>query len=321
MRVVGIYVGWRGESVPVPWLRKLTFWDRKAAAERVAQGSVRELLKRLDQFRDTARAKTRLTKDDEGRSIRMLTIGHSFGGLITFDTLSGEFVRYAVRFKETRRDGGVERYMSRVGDLVIIVNPAFEGSRYEPLRAAGQRLKPLERRQLPVLIVATSEADWATGIAFPLARAVSTILQSSPGAEHDANVKAVGHNERYITHDLRLATCTGDAQACSKACPVQKEETPSKIQATVADRTVEAEYRLMRRIEEEGVAHREYLCGGLGLAGTDKWRPERNPFWVVRTTKDVIRDHGDIFNPNFVAFMRQMYLGFIFARFERAQPK
>jgi hypothetical protein len=317
MRVVGIFVGWRGESVPVPVLRKLTFWDRKAAAERVAQGSVRELLKRLDEFRDTRRAKKQLSKDDERRGVRMLTIGHSFGGLITFQSMSSEFVRYAVRFGGASRD----RWMSRVGDLVMVVNPALEGTRYEPLRAAGPRLKPLDPRQLPVLIVATSDADWATGIAFPLARAVSTILQSQPGEERDANVKAVGHNERYITHDLALGTCQGEAQACRKACPILPEEKPAKIEATVADRTVEAEYQLMRRIEQEGVANREYLCGGLELAGTDKWRPEHNPFWVVRTTKEVIKDHGDIFNPNFVAFMRQMYLGFIFARFERAPPR
>jgi hypothetical protein len=304
MRVVGVYVGWRGESVEVPLLRKLTFWDRKNAAQRVSQGSVRELLKRLDHFRDAKR-----TKKGNVRNVRMLTIGHSFGGLITFESLSSEFLRNSVRFRENPRE---DTWMSRVGDLVVIVNPAFEGTRYEPLRAAAPRLRPLERNQLPVLIIATSEGDWATKYAFPFARQFSTMLEERRSEEQfDATVMALGHNARYITHDLRLGTCQGD---CSKACRTAAREPGEKIKATVEKASIDAEYELMRRIEDEGVGPIEYLCSGLELKATQRWRPDHNPFWVVRTSKGVIDDHGDIFNPNFVAFLRQMYLGFIFAR-------
>ena len=315
MRVVGIYVGWRGESVTIPFLRKFTFWSRKSAAERVAQGSVRELLKRLDQFRDKSRARSKTDDGKEQRNVRMLTIGHSFGGLITFESLSSEFLRYAVRFKEVRQDKSVDPWMSRVGDLVVIVNPAFEGSRYEPLRAASARLGPVEERQLPVLIVATSEGDWATKYAFRYARAASTVLEMQPDDERDANVKAVGHNSRYATHELGLGACEGHDKVCSKACRTQPPADEERIQASVSRDILEAEYDLMRRIEHEGVSDREYLCGGMELRGTDRWQPSHNPFWVVHTTEDVIRDHGDIFNPRFVSFLRQMYLGFIIARF------
>ena len=90
-RVVGVYVGWRGESVSVPGLRLTTFWERKNTAERVAQGSVREFFERMDFLRDRGR-------DRHGqRNVRMLTIAHSFGGLITFESLSSDFLRAAVR--------------------------------------------------------------------------------------------------------------------------------------------------------------------------------------------------------------------------------
>src|SRR5216683_706557 len=46
-------IGWRGKSLIIPLLDQFTFWERKNTAERVAQGSVQELLRRLDLLRDT----------------------------------------------------------------------------------------------------------------------------------------------------------------------------------------------------------------------------------------------------------------------------
>ena len=77
---------------------------------------------------------------------------------------------------------------------------------------------------------------------------------------------------------------------------------------------IQNEYTYMQRFATSGFARGEYLCGGLDLRSTKQWHPKDNPFWVVRTTEDVIRDHGDIFNPNFIAFLRQLYLGFVYAR-------
>jgi len=34
--VVGVYLGWRGKLTPVPVLKELSFWNRKATAERLA---------------------------------------------------------------------------------------------------------------------------------------------------------------------------------------------------------------------------------------------------------------------------------------------
>lgn len=310
MRVVGLYIGWRGESVTIPLLSELTFWERKNTAERVAQGAVQELLQWLDLFRDRRRdSKNR-------RNVRMLTIGHSFGGLVAFEAMSGEFLRNTVRFKGNEAKPS-DAFVSRLGDLVVIVNPAFEGARYEPLRAASLRMRGLERNQLPVLVVATSRADWATGIAFPLARIFNTALESQPGEEWTATVKAVGHNTRYITHELEL--CEAGDQSCRETCgapPAAPRGSGEDKLKALAD----LEYAHMSRLARDGIAggkgspYRQYLCGGMELRSTGQHYPDHNPFWVIRTTKDVMRDHGDIFNPNFVAFVRQMYLGVIAAR-------
>ena len=311
MRVVGLYVGWRGESLTLPWLSELTFWERKNAAERVAQGTVRELLEWLDVLRDSGRGA------DGRRNVRMLTIGHSFGGLVAFEATSGTFLRNAIRFK---RNGArpADNYMSRVGDLVVIVNPAFEGARYEPLRAAGLRLRGVENNQLPVMIVATSRADWATRVAFPLARTFNTLFESHPDDQWRAAVQTVGHNRRYITHELGL--CAPGDDACRATCRPPAVSTTGSPEDRSKDEA-RREYEHMSGIAREGFTHektdapyRRYLCGGLDLRSTAQHYPVHNPFWVVRTTRDIMKDHGDIFNRNFLNFIRQMYLGVIAAR-------
>jgi len=305
-RVVGVYVGWRGESITVPGLRQATFWERKNTAERVAQGSVREFFARLDFLRDRGRDR------NNKRNVRMLTIGHSFGGLITFESLSSEFLRAAVR--STGDD-----YVSRLGDIVIIVNPAFEGARYEPLMVAGQRMAGIKKDQLPVLIVVTSTADDATGVLFPMARRVNTIFETTPGAEGDAIVKAVGHNDRYTTH--RLAVCDKDDAACSSACAKPQAESRQSTEDTRRRlaQDISNEYRLMRGIGQRGFNDTEYLCNELRLESTANWVPKANPFWVVSTTPDLMKDHNDIFNARFLSFIRQMYLGVIAVRFPRKE--
>lgn len=297
-RVIGIYVGWRGDSITVPGMNALTFWDRKNTAERVSQGSVREFFSRLDVFRDRA------SGDDRSRKVRLLTIGHSFGGLITYESLSSEFLRAA------GRRNGERSYLSRLGDLVVIVNPAFEGTRYEPLKIAGQRLKELRPDQLPVVIVATTKADWATGWVFPIARRFSTFFEKDPDNERAANIQTVGHNDLYTTHQLSI--CDQKDEACWNACA--RSGVLSKSVVNIQQRRahiVDKELARMKILATQGFKTKEYLCGGLMLTATEQWQPPANPFWVVQTSGDVMDSHGDIFNPNFVAFIRQMYLAVI----------
>jgi hypothetical protein len=219
------------------------------------------------------------------------------------------------------RSGG--GYVSRVGDVVVIVNPAVEGARYEPLMVAGQRMQGLKDNQLPVVIVATSTADSATGFFFPLARDVSTLIENTPRPEGDAIVKAVGHNERYITHKLSLCGAE-DKEACAAACPAPRlKERKSTKAMSSPDRDdysnnlaqdMAAEFELMQAIGAKGFKGRTYLCSGMRLEPTANQVPEQNPFWVVSTTGAIMSGHNDIFNPKFVSFIRQMYLGFIAER-------
>src|SRR5687768_2393577 len=52
-QVVGIYVGWRGKSVTVPYAENLTFWERKNTAQKVGRGGVTEVLSQLESLKRT----------------------------------------------------------------------------------------------------------------------------------------------------------------------------------------------------------------------------------------------------------------------------
>ncbi|MDB5849414.1 MAG: hypothetical protein JWP29_3166, partial [Rhodoferax sp.] len=76
---VGIFVGWRGASMAVG--KNLTFYDRKSSADHVARGSLRELLANLRSIRNRDASKY--------NRVKVVVVGHSFGGLILFNAIAG----------------------------------------------------------------------------------------------------------------------------------------------------------------------------------------------------------------------------------------
>ena len=78
-KVVGIYVGWRGESITIPGIRYLTFWDRKSTAQEVGHLGVTELLLNLEEI---ANVKNSLSPPIKSR---LVVLGHSFGGAIVYN--------------------------------------------------------------------------------------------------------------------------------------------------------------------------------------------------------------------------------------------
>lgn len=292
-RVVGLYVGWRGGSIDLPLLEELTFWERKATAEKVAVGAVRELFSALDNWRDGNASRS----PQERNKIRMLTIGHSFGGLIVLNTMTGEFIRSVVRFKQPHK-------LRRLGDLVVVVNPALEGTRYEALHTIASQVEQYRSdmqdrsgTQYPVFVAITGQNDKATRIAFPVARALSTMFEPvvSP-AQYEANVQTIGHNPRYITHTLR--TCDPASASCAlAACASESITSQAHDEAALVGRLV----------AQPHFGTDETLCRGLRLESNARWQPKENPFWVVSAAGEVVRDHSDIENPRLLSFIRVLY--------------
>ncbi len=254
-KVVGVYLGWRGATVKEQWIESnllskvlftapvklsalVTFWDRKGAALDVALGSTRELFARLGHIRaevndlsDNAKRMGRDpemykicvkdAKDNESKCVpmRTLILGHSFGSLAIYNAISESLIDSV---------SGSELISSSYADLVVLINPAFEGARFEPLyQASLNRMKrsPYISTQDPVLVLVTGTSDYATKYAFPIGRFFSTLFQdNSPESkdgneigrradeERSANRRTVGHIPRYMTHYLDSFLPTPDIE-------------------------------------------------------------------------------------------------------------
>ena len=94
-RVVGVYVGWRGKSSRLKALGVLTFFERFAAAKRVASPATTQV---LYEMMLTARANPRNTT---------VVAGHSFGGLILESAMAQALIgSLGAAFGSDRSGGG-----------------------------------------------------------------------------------------------------------------------------------------------------------------------------------------------------------------------
>jgi hypothetical protein len=324
-KVVGIYVGWRGKSLTLGSIvDNVTFWDRKATALRVAQGSARELFARLTAFQrtiDDAQDGCPVSGDGEYRHcrVRMLLIGHSFGAWVLYSAISESLIQAVTRGVGTdpAKDGA-----ARYGDMVVLLNPAFEASRYIPLRNAA-RLPAgvsIPRYRAPILVVVTSRADWATRYAFPAGRLISTVLQRpTSSSEQGASIgHTQGHMDGLITHEL-LAIDDKEAAACAGWQVPDDKAVPEAQHATIR-RNYDIEERNERAFFEgyedpQGLpvlkpGWQRTFCGGTKLVHLDGRGAKADPnsaIWNVRTYRDVIRDHNDITGSRLSSFVSQLY--------------
>jgi pimeloyl-ACP methyl ester carboxylesterase len=214
-RVFGIYVGWRGESVNAAGLRYTTVIDRRDTAEKVAKGSVRQLLADLHEQQLIAQDAASERSDPVDRAARMYTtvVGHSFGGLIVFNALSQQLTSDLTAQADIYcTPGGVSGVTRPWPDGVVLINPAFEATRFEPLNRLADRAAACGYvAKHPLLMVITADNDRWTGGVFTAGRRVTTLFEgyddSTPDSrdrERNANLRAIGFVDRYRTHRLCL---------------------------------------------------------------------------------------------------------------------
>ena len=237
-RIIGVYAGWRGESLNAEGLNITTVLDRRNAAERVAKGDVRELFAQLRKLQ-VGESQKRNSRSDRMRTV---VIGHSFGGLIAFHGMSpavlneltltkpegdaegckptvyrppSVLLQKGVAAKAESVSAEKEKAAPVFPDMLILINPAFEATRFEALHdlmkpSAGCKY-PEDR---PKVVVVTADNDDATGSIFTLGRKVLTFLEAYPregnsdlvSRERDANTHAIGFTGRYKTHRLCLTS-------------------------------------------------------------------------------------------------------------------
>lgn len=238
--VVGVYIGWRGGSLAVPGLENATFWGRKNASDKVGEGAVTEILLRLDLLTRFKSEQLRRKMFDftealnapqdgripdltpQGLPSQLIVIGHSMGASIVHTAVSQILMeRYLQSCYEPLVPNEAGCTVRGFGDLVLMINPAFEAIRFEAMSSllAHDASTRFSARQTPVFAILTSEADSATRIAFPLGRSVSTVLEKERSDQDQSakNKTAIGHYAAYRTHTLaaldpvKNADCDGGA--------------------------------------------------------------------------------------------------------------
>lgn len=302
-KVVGIYLGWRGLSLQGEWLANLSFWERKNTAAEVGHGAVTELLTRLNSLRYIHR---HVTGEPTPTGTQMVIIGHSFGGAVVYSAVSQLLVD---RFIDYRGEG---KPPEAFGDLVVLVNPAFEATRYEALNAMAVERSYLPG-QLPILAIMTSYGDQATKKAFPLGRWFSTGFEEYRNKDQElADHRTVGHFLRYRTHTLTPTAPparprpVADAEARC-ACPYFSADDVS-VSADTGLRQL-TDYR---SAWHDGMPapgwHQDFPGTRLTHQPTQPGSHPLNPFLVIGVDNQIIHGHNDIYRPAFINFLRQMIL-------------
>jgi len=209
-KVLGVYIGWRGDSSVLPILKYLTFWSRKSTALEVGLNGVTEVLLKLVKIVNLKNAID--TSKSRPRNSRMVIVGHSFGGQVVYTALQGVM---ADKFIES---GGFNTH--GFGNLVVLMNPAFEALRFSSLFDMSQEdcRDYSKNSMLPRIVMLTSEADSITRYVFPYVGRNFVYLESHKDlnrqictkdgkakitiSEGEADRTTVGHFKPYRTHEL-----------------------------------------------------------------------------------------------------------------------
>ena len=281
LTVIGVYIGWRGRSLP-GWLNYATFWGRKAAAERVGQGDVREFLYRLNAiYKERAQAR----RAGQTRVFLGLTaIGHSFGGQVLFKAIAQDVENELIQQAAPGR-GPVES-LAGFGDLAVLVNPALEALQYERIHRLASRLD-LGPRQPPVLLVISSAGDIPRQLLFPAGRHLDTLHRPGfrPG-QRELWVKALGESVEQRTH--RIEPVPAGSQRPPPFDPALYTSDPCAIV----------------RLDLTDVP----FIQGFKLVPTGEHR-RHNPFLVAHADIRLVLDHSAVFEPELRLFLND-YIAF-----------
>ena len=341
--VVGVFIGWRGESRQTKRVNVATIWDRKDVAEKLGRGSAKELLLEINE---------RYWRTQE--ELTMISVGHSLGGALLFqaakETLTGNIsdieeqkVRsYRVARADCDREqalaAGVKARRAGFGDLVVLVNPALEANQYSALDAdlfdAGKngwsrdqlikaslpydKNRPYPDNQLPVLVAVASLTDSAVGTIFPISRWAIAPLKPTIFSRSDERL-GIGHYKPQVTHHLGHVDVLTEAERkkrdprdeerkncdCSMLSDAPNLEGRGVLDLQKTDQTFGRENKFTLRLTEDRRSR-----------GWDV----NSPYWVIEAEPIIMAEHSDIFNPYFVGFLTH-FMDAYYTKYERLQDE
>ncbi|MDH4100030.1 MAG: hypothetical protein OEV28_05595 [Nitrospirota bacterium] len=281
LSVVSVYVGWRGRSLP-GFLNYATFWGRKAAAERVGGGDLREFLSRLNAL---YREKRNLRASGTTQLFMGLTsFGHSFGGQVLFRSVAYEIENELLAQKaktDTSRESDEVTDLIGFGDLVVLVNPAFEALQFERIWRLSTELK-FGRQQNPVMLVVSSAGDVPRQVLFPIGRNLDALFlrpDFRPG-QRALWTQALGEHEPLRTHAIEIV-------------PESSQLTPGFDPSLYTSDPCAIENLDLTNLP---------AIAGVRLTPTENHR-SNNPFVIAHASVSVVLDHSTVFEETLRKFL------------------
>ena len=269
-RLVGLYVGWRGASIDVPWIDNISYWDRKAAAEEVGKGGVTKLLLALEKI------------DKKNDNNVLVTIGHSFGGAIVVSAVTDILIHRTIAKKETAKS---------IGDTIIVLNPAIEANQILPLIESAVDTSYSED-QSPLFISISSDADSANHYAFPLGQSVNLLLSWK-----QADLNRDFYHDRLDNTDLTLKEEHLDTTTVGNFAPYLTHHLSSTV---IEGAIPKINLTRCEKNAEECVPKGLTTLSGHPTIGP---LPDNYPFYFIKTDDSLMKDHNDIFNDTMRVFM------------------
>ncbi len=142
-----------------------------------------------------------------------------------------------------------------MGDLVILLNPAFEASLYKNIYSLATSSEiEYPANQPPVLAIFTSKSDWPNGHAFPIGRSLDTWYESTrpssgdkeewlfnvkkhPTADESRAIKhTIGFDDDFINWSLDKEPLTNNPSALANSAK-EGASKPRKSESRLTDST------------------------------------------------------------------------------------
>jgi hypothetical protein len=277
-RVVGIYVGWNADSGMGDVFDNFSFWVKKNNADRIAQSSAMTLI---------VSSIGAIVHADPTQTDQFIAIGHSFGARTLFSATEQSLISATEQAHPGYAFGEYKTVLS-LADVVILLNPAFEASRYSAINDFARYDEKFSDNQPPLILTVSSEGDWATRIVFPVGQWIGL-------ARSNRELQTLGNYSPFRTHRL--------AKAVESQCRASEG-------GGFAERLFLGGLCLQREPERRDE--------GEDGEPTNMLPVQRfNPFIVAQTTSDIIADHNDIWNPVFENWLFEM-IGALQAAAQRA---
>jgi hypothetical protein len=225
--VLGIYLSWRGLSVPPP-LGFLSYWGRARTADNVGQGIMVEALARIRNIHWLVSAGLNGGGSTAAQPVyensRLVLIGHSFGARALYAAVGGgmetNFLQpywlarsFPGALGKSVKSEATMQLVPGFGDLVLLINPAMKSLPYRKVHYAmySNGTVNYDTNQPVLMMVLSARNDVPNKSLLPIGETLGNRFRDlTPTNNRDQkeaakqNIQSLGHYARFHTHDLSV---------------------------------------------------------------------------------------------------------------------